>query len=92
MVKSTEVPACANLPAKEGTPFTGFLLQLQSLMMKVGEEMMEEGVKTHVIYSWKAISELPIINGTSQFLNLLIIMGITIKKIMMMAWAVTIIL
>lgn len=37
----------------------------------------------------KAISGAPIINGTSQFPNPPIMIGITIKKIMMNAWAVT---
>lgn len=38
----------------------------------------------------KAISGAPIIKGTSQFPNPPIIIGITIKKIMINAWAVTI--
>jgi hypothetical protein len=37
-----------------------------------------------------AISGAPIIKGTSQLPNPPIIIGITIKKIMMKAWAVTI--
>lgn len=37
----------------------------------------------------KAMSGAPIIRGISQFPNPPIIMGITIKKIMMNAWAVT---
>lgn len=37
----------------------------------------------------KAISGVPIIRGISQFPNPPIIIGITIKKIMMNAWAVT---
>jgi hypothetical protein len=36
-----------------------------------------------------AISGAPIIKGTSQLPNPPIIMGITIKKIMIKAWAVT---
>lgn len=38
----------------------------------------------------KAISGAPSIKGTSQFPNPPIIMGITIKKIIINAWAVTI--
>lgn len=38
----------------------------------------------------KAMSGAPIIRGTSQFPNPPIIIGITIKKIMTKAWAVTI--
>ena len=38
----------------------------------------------------KAMSGAPIIRGTSQFPNPPIIIGITMKKIMMKAWAVTI--
>ena len=38
----------------------------------------------------KAISGAPIISGISQFPNPPIIMGITIKKIITNAWAVTI--
>ncbi len=38
----------------------------------------------------KAISGAPIIIGTNQFPNPPIIMGITIKKIITKAWAVTI--
>lgn len=37
----------------------------------------------------KAMSGAPIIRGTSQFPNPPIIMGITIKKIIINAWAVT---
>lgn len=37
-----------------------------------------------------AISGAPIIKGTSQFPKPPIIMGITMKKIIMKAWAVTI--
>jgi hypothetical protein len=37
-----------------------------------------------------AISGAPSISGTSQFLNPPIMIGITMKKIMMNAWAVTI--
>lgn len=36
-----------------------------------------------------AMSGAPIINGTSQFPNPPIIIGITMKKIIMKAWAVT---
>lgn len=39
-----------------------------------------------------AISGAPSIKGTSQFPNPPIIIGITIKKIIMNAWAVTIVL
>ena len=39
-----------------------------------------------------AISCAPIINGTSQFPNPPIITGITMKKIITNAWAVTIVL
>lgn len=38
----------------------------------------------------KAISGAPIINGTNQLPNPPIMMGITIKKIITKAWAVTI--
>jgi len=38
----------------------------------------------------KAISGAPIINGTSQLPNPPIMIGMTIKKIMTKAWAVTI--
>lgn len=38
----------------------------------------------------KAISGAPSIKGTNQFPNPPIIMGITIKKIIINAWAVTI--
>lgn len=40
----------------------------------------------------KAISGAPNIKGTSQFPNPPIIIGITIKKIIIKAWAVTIVL
>lgn len=39
-----------------------------------------------------AMSGAPSIRGTSQFPNPPIIIGITMKKIMMKAWAVTIVL
>ena len=40
----------------------------------------------------KAISGAIIINGTNQFPNPPIIIGITMKKIMIKAWAVTMVL
>lgn len=40
----------------------------------------------------KAISGAPSIKGTNQFPNPPIIIGITIKKIIIKAWAVTIVL
>ena len=56
---------------------------------------INEGTKSHKLALFirgKAISGAEIIRGTSQFPNPPIIAGMTIKKIMIKAWAVTIVL
>lgn len=59
-------------------------------MRLVGEGRREEESEAYVIYAGNAMSGAPIISGTSQFPKPPIMMGITIKKIMTKAWAVTI--
>lgn len=54
--------------------------------------MISAGIKNQNLILFirgKAISGEPIINGTNQFPNPPIRIGITIKKIMTKAWAVT---
>jgi len=61
-------------------------------MPPVKRSMREGGRSQNLILfiRGKAMSGAPIIRGTSQFPNPPIIMGITMKKIMTKAWAVTI--
>lgn len=58
----------------------------------VNRSIKEGGINQKLIFFIRgnAISGAPIINGTNQFPNPPIIMGITIKKIITNAWAVTI--
>jgi len=63
--------------------------------MLLNESKVKEGGKSQNLILFirgKAMSGAPIINGTNQFPNPPIKIGITIKKIITKAWAVTIVL
>lgn len=91
IAKSTEAPPCAMLLDKGGytvhpvpAPFSTILL--------TNNNVKEGGNNQKLILFIRgnAISGAPNIRGTNQFPNPPIIIGITIKKIITKAWAVTI--
>jgi hypothetical protein len=89
--KSTEAPACA-IPEDSG----GYTVQPVPAPLSTkppANRRVKEGGRSQNLILFirgKAISGAPIIKGTSQFPNPPIIIGITIKKIIIKAWAVTI--
>lgn len=87
---STEAPACA-IPADKG----GYTVQPVPTPLStkpLPNKRVNEGGKSQNLILFirgKAISGAPNIRGTSQFPNPPIMIGITIKKIITKAWAVT---
>lgn len=91
MVRSTEAPAWARFPANGG--YTVQPVPAPASIPDDARSSNNEGGKSQKLMLFirgNAISGAPIINGTSQFPKPPIMIGITIKKIMMKAWAVTI--
>lgn len=91
MVKSTDAPAWAKLPAKGG--YTVHPVPAPASTIDDAKRRRNEGGRSQKLILFirgKAISGAPIISGTSQFPNPPIIIGITMKKIITNAWAVTI--
>ena len=91
IVRSTEAPAWAKFPAKGGytvhpVPAPASTIEDASSNRKDGGSSQ----KLMLFIRGKAISGAPIISGTSQLPKPPIIMGITIKKIITKACAVTI--
>lgn len=93
IARSTEGPACAKFPERGGytvqpvpTPF--------STAAEETNKVSEGGSNQNLILlrRGKAISGAPNIRGRSQFPNPPINVGITRKKIIKKAWAVTIVL
>jgi len=89
--RSTEAPAWATPAAKGGYTVQPVPAPL-STNPPASKRVREGGrsQKLMLFIRGKAISGAPIIIGTNQFPNPPIIMGITIKKIIIKAWAVTI--
>jgi len=89
--RSTEPPAWAILEARGGYTVQPVPAPL-STKPPLSNRTREGGRSQNLILfiRGKAISGAPIIKGTSQFPKPPIIIGITIKKIMIKAWAVTI--
>lgn len=91
MDRSTDAPACA-IPADSG----GYTVQPVPAPLSTkppASKRVREGGRSQKLILFirgKAMSGAPIIKGTSQLPNPPIIMGITMKKIMIKAWAVTI--
>lgn len=82
IVKSTEAPACARLPARGG--YTVHPVPAPASTPEEASRSRKEGGRSQKLMLFirgKAISGAPIIRGTSQFPNPPIIIGITIKKI-----------
>lgn len=91
MVKSTEAPAWARLPARGG--YTVQPVPAPASTIDEAKRSRNEGgnsQKLMLFIRGNAISGAPIIKGTSQLPKPPIIMGITMKKIITNAWAVTI--
>lgn len=90
MVRSTDAPAWARLPAKGG--YTVHPVPAPASTMDDAKRSKNDGGSSQKLILFirgNAISGAPIINGTSQFPKPPIIIGITIKKIITNAWAVT---
>lgn len=91
MVRSTEAPAWARLPAKGG--YTVQPVPAPASTIDEAKSRRKEGGRSQKLILFirgNAISGAPIIKGTSQLPKPPIIMGITMKKIITNACAVTI--
>lgn len=90
IVKSTDAPAWARFPAKGG--YTVHPVPAPASTMEDAKRSRNDGGSSQKLMLFirrNAISGAPIISGTSQFPKPPIIIGITIKKIITNAWAVT---
>lgn len=90
IVKSTDAPAWARFPAKGG--YTVHPVPAPASTMEDAKRSRNDGgssQKLMLFIRGNAISGAPIISGTSQFPKPPIIIGITMKKIITNAWAVT---
>jgi hypothetical protein len=93
MAKSTEMPEWKRFPARGGYTVQPVPAPIPAKAEE--ERRVKEGGRSQKLILFirgKAMSWAPIIRGTSQFPNPPIITGMTIKKIMTKAWAVTIVL
>lgn len=91
MVRSTEAPAWARFPARGG--YTVHPVPAPASTPDEAKSRRKEGGRSQKLMLFirgNAMSGAPIISGTSQLPNPPIIIGITIKKIITKAWAVTI--
>lgn len=90
MARSTEAPAWARLPARGG--YTVQPVPTPASTVDEARRSKKEGgssQKLMLFIRGNAMSGAPIIRGTSQFPKPPIIIGITMKKIITKAWAVT---
>lgn len=90
IVRSTDAPAWARLPANGG--YTVHPVPAPASTIEDASNRRKDGgsnQKLMLFIRGNAMSGAPIISGTSQFPNPPIIMGITMKKIITKAWAVT---
>jgi len=91
IVKSTEAPAWARFPAKGG--YTVQPVPAPASTPEEARSSRKEGGRSQKLMLFirgNAISGAPIIRGISQFPKPPIMIGMTIKKIITKAWAVTI--
>lgn len=91
MARSTEAPAWARLPARGG--YTVHPVPAPASTVDEARRRRKDGGRSQKLMLFmrgKAMSGAPIIRGTSQLPNPPIMMGITMKKIITNAWAVTI--
>ena len=90
IVKSTDAPAWARFPAKGG--YTVHPVPAPASTMEDAKRSRNDGgssQKLMLFIRGNDISGSPIISGTIQLPKPTIIIGITIKKIITNAWAVT---
>lgn len=91
IVRSTDAPAWAKFPASGG--YTVQPVPAPASTPEEANKSRNDGGRSQKLILFirgNAISGAPIIRGTSQFPNPPIRIGITIKKIITKAWAVTI--
>lgn len=91
IARSTEAPAWARLPASGG--YTVHPVPAPASTVEDASSRRNDGgsnQKLMLFMRGNAMSGAPIIRGTSQFPKPPIIIGITMKKIITKAWAVTI--
>lgn len=91
MARSTEAPAWARFPANGG--YTVHPVPAPASTVDEARRSRKDGgssQKLMLFMRGNAMSGAPIMSGTSQFPNPPIMIGITIKKIITKAWAVTI--
>jgi hypothetical protein len=89
MVRSTDAPAWARLPASGG--YTVHPVPAPASTIEEASRRRKDGGRSQKLMLFirgNAISGAPIINGTSQLPNPPIRIGITMKKIITKAWAV----
>lgn len=90
IAKSTEAPECEMLPLKGG--YTVQPVPAPDSTKELIKRSIRAGIKNQNLILFnrgKAISGEPSIKGTNQLPNPPIKIGITIKKIIIKAWAVT---
>lgn len=91
IARSTEAPACARLPANGG--YTVQPVPAPASTPAEAKSSRKDGGRSQKLILFirgKAMSGAPSIRGTSQLPKPPIMMGITMKKIITKAWAVTI--
>jgi hypothetical protein len=90
MVRFTDAPAWARLPANGG--YTVHPVPAPASTIEEASRRRKDGGRSQklILFIWgKAISGAPIISSTNQLPNPPIKIGITMKKIIIKAWAVT---
>ena len=91
IAKSTEAPAWETLADKGGYTVQPVPAPFSTKLLTSNKDKEGGSIQKLILFiRGKAISGAPNIKGTSQFPNPPIIIGITIKKIITNAWAVTI--
>lgn len=91
MARSTEAPAWARFPARGG--YTVQPVPAPDSTVDEARSSKKDGGRSQKLILFirgNAMSGAPIIRGTSQFPNPPIMIGMTMKKIITKAWAVTI--
>lgn len=91
MARSTEAPAWARLPARGG--YTVQPVPAPASTVDEASSRRNDGGRSQKLMLFirgNAMSGAPIIRGTNQLPNPPIMIGITMKKIITKAWAVTI--
>lgn len=91
MARSTDAPAWARFPAKGG--YTVHPVPAPASTVDDARRRRNDGGRSQKLMLFirgNAMSGAPIIRGTSQFPKPPIMMGMTMKKIITKAWAVTI--